>query len=197
MKFSEIQSVDPAENTSRSKLGYYNLLIRRRLANAVESLGIIEPGNVMREVKKSGNLFSLSPGSHGGASMTMPDTEIHGLGPGAVVSRPVSFTEDAVVDGLAFSTGEGAASVMVNGDAVVVLRGCTFERPGSDTGSHVAVANGAKVILLGCVFRGGGTTASPVVRHGGPAANVQIGFCYNKTGNTLFTAGTATSTGNI
>lgn len=197
MNFFEVQSMDPAENTPRSKLGYYNLLVRRRLASAVESLGIIEPGNAMKEVKKKGNLFSLSPGSHGGAAMSMPDTEIHGLGPGAVVNRPVSFTSDAVVDGVTFSTGEGPASVRVNGTAVVVLRNCTFERPEDDVFSHIAVATGAKAIVLGCVFRGSGTTAVPVVNHGGAAANVQIGFCYNKTGNTLFTGGTATSTGNV
>jgi len=175
----------------------HNEVVRRRVADAVDALGLVLPGESFRERLLKGNALALAPGEHGGSVLDKEDTALQGVAPGAALTRRLVVENDAVIENITVSTDEGDNCVNVKSPATVVFRGCTFERPLTSATSVVAVDAGAKVVLLGCVFRGSATTAQPVVSHGGPAASVQIAFCYNKTGNTLFAGGTATGTGNV
>ena len=184
-----------------NRVGGYNMSLRRRIHGFVESLNLVLPGDSITESLLQNNVFNVAPGDHGGNTFTKTDTEIRAVGAGAAITRPVVCDSDAVMDGVRFSTATATgASVSINSPAVVLFRGCVFEKPGDDTDSHVYVEEGAKATFIGCVFRGSGTTASPVVSHTvagvGVITDVQIAFSYNKTGNTLFTALTATATGN-
>jgi hypothetical protein len=179
----------------------YNMSLRRRIHGLVESINLVLPGENLTESRVQNNVFNVAPGDHGGSTLTKADTEIRSVGAGAVIKRPTVCSGDAIMDGVTFSTGtDTGPSVSVNSPAVVLFRGCVFEKPGDDVDSHVYVEEGAKATFVGCVFRGSGTTAAPVVSHTvagvGVITDVQIAFSYNKTGNTLFTAGTATATGN-
>tara|TARA_R110000824_G_scaffold330135_2_gene516927 strand:+ start:1888 stop:2487 length:600 start_codon:yes stop_codon:yes gene_type:complete len=199
MRFDEIRSMNPDEKSQEGRLGFFNMLVRRRISQTVESLGVVLPGNSMTEWMEKNNIFALSPGEHGGKVLTKVDTEIHAPAPGAVITRPLDITADAVIDGvmIAPSSSEGVL-VTVRAAAKVVFRGCTFEQPGAETSSHITVEDGGKAVLLGCVFRGSATSASPVVAHpAGAATDVQVAFCYNKTGNTLGVGADVTMTGNI
>lgn len=199
MKFEEIRSMNPEEKPQEGRLGLFNMLVRRRISQTVESLGVVLPGSPMTEWMEKGNVFALSPGNHGGKILTKTDTEIHAPAPGAVITRPLDITADAVIDGVtvAPSSSEGIL-VTVRAAAKVVFRGCTFEQPGAETSSHVNVEDGGKAVLIGCVFRGSATSASPVVAHpAGAATDVQVAFCCNKTGNALGLAADVTMTGNI
>ena len=176
----------------------FNKVLRRRISDIVKSLGVAMPGSPFREVRPSGNVALLAPGEYGGNTLSRPDSEIHALSPGTFMRRRLLIESDAVIDGMTLASREGDDCVSISSPAVVLFRGCTFERPDDVASSFVTIATGAKAVFVGCVFRGGGTTALLVVSHAGAAANVQIAFSYNKTGSpTLFTAGTATATGNI
>lgn len=192
------------EPAAAAKEEEYNAIVRQRVSDTVDALNLVLPGELFTEDRLANNASLLAPGEHGGAVFTRPSTDLWGAGPRAIIAKRVVFERSAVVDGIHFSTTETAdgkdecATVRVG--AVVVFRGCTFERPLDSTSSMVVVDTGAKVTLLGCVFRGSGTTVAPVVQHSvGPAppdTDVQIAFCYNQTGNTLATAGSAIETGN-
>ena len=175
----------------------YNKILRRRLSEIVTSLGVSMPGSPFREPRPSNKVALLAPGEYGGSTLRRPNSEVHALSPGTFMRRRLLIESDAVIDGMTLAARDGADCVSISSPAVVLFRGCTFERPDDIATSLVTVATGAKAVFVGCVFRGGATTALPVVAHGGAAANVQIAFSYNKTGNTLFTAGTATGTGNV
>jgi len=202
LKFAEIQSLSADEKPQEGRLGFFNMLLRRRVNRAVESLGVVLPGDAITEWKKRGNVFALSPGEHGGNILTKPDTEIHALGPGAFITKPLEITADAVIDGVTMMPPVSSGSLVTvrrQATAVtVVFRSCTFEQPADETAAHVTVESSAKVVLIGCIFRGGGTTATPVVDHPiGPATDVQVAFCYNNTGNTLGLGADVTLTGNV
>lgn len=198
MKLSEMLSVGGAEKSYDGRMGYFNALVRRRIIEVVESLGINMPGDPVVETLKQKNLFLFAPGRHGGNIFKKPDTELHALAPGAVVTMPLTVEDDTVIDGIVFSTATGTGPLVTISGGTTVFRGCTFEKPADDTSAHVSVANGPKSILIGCVFRGSGTTATPVVDHpAGAATDVQVAFCYNKTGNTLGLAADVTLTGNV
>jgi hypothetical protein len=153
MKLAEMLSIGGTEKSYDGRMGYFNTLMRRRVFDVMDSLGIIMPGEPAIEPLKKQNLLLLSPGAHGG---------------------------------ITFSAAAGTGPLVTVSGGTTVFRGCTFEKPGDDTASQVSVASGPKAILLGCVFRGSGTTASRVVDHPvGAATDVQVAFCYNKTGNTL------------
>ena len=179
------------------KLEEFNVLIRRRVQRIVDALGLTLPGEKLSEFKLQENTVTLA-GEHGGAVFDKPDTTVFGAGPGARMNKRVVIEADAIFDRITVSAPiEDARCVLVKSPAVVLFRGCVFERPDDATTPFVEVENGAKVTLLGCVFKGGGTTANPVVLHVGAAADVQIAFSYDRTGNALlFNVGTATGTGN-
>lgn len=207
MKLAEMLSVGGAEKSYAGRMGYFNALVRRRVFEMVESLGIIMPGEPVTEPNKRQNLLLLAPGAHGGNSFRKIDTELHALAPGAVLTKPLTIEEDAVIDGITFSGASGDVPLVTVGTGTTVFRtvfrGCTFEKPTDDISAHVSITTGAKVILVGCVFRGSGSSATPVVDHPiGLATDVQIAFCSNKTNpggapNTLGDPADVTLTGNI
>jgi hypothetical protein len=198
MKLAEMLSIGGAEKSYDGRMGYFNTLVRRRMFEMMDSLGIIMPGESVAEPLKRQNLLLLAPGAHGGNIFKKPDTELHALAPGAVVTRPLFIEDDAVIDGVIFSAAAGTGPLVTVSGGTTVFRGCTFEKPEDDTASQVSVTSGPKAILLGCIFRGSGTTASRVVDHpAGAATDVQVAFCYNKTGNTLGNAADITMTGNL
>jgi len=180
----------------------YNEVVRRRAADAVDSLGLVLSGESFKERLLKNNSLALAPGEHGGSVLDREDTALQGVAPGAVITRRLVVESDAVIDNITISTGDGPNCVNIKSPATVIFRGCVFERPLDSSTVVVAVDAGAKAVFLGCVFRGSGPAVSPVVSHAGPAASVQIAFCYNKTNpsgaaNTLFSGGTATGTGNV
>ena len=188
--------------SERLKLDEFNTLVRRRVETFIDAIGAILPGEMFTSSTKKDNAFLVTAGSHTGAIFDKPDTDLRAIGPGAVFERRLILEADAVIEGVTLSgdpLGEllGTGCVHVKSPAVVIFRGCAFERPEDSVTSMVIIDDGAKVTLLGCVFKGSGTTSSPVVYHpAGAATDVQIAYSYNKTGNTLFTPGDATSTGN-
>jgi len=190
LKFAEIQSLSASESSQEGRLGLFNMLLRRRVSQTVESLGVVLPGNAMVEWKEKNNVFALSPGLHGGKIIAKPDTEIHAPAPGAIITKPLDITTDAVIDAVAvMPPSASGVLVTVRAGASAVIRGCTFEQPGDETSSHINIEDGGKLVLLGCVFRGSATSSDYVVAHAvGAATDVQVALCYNKTGNTLFTA---------
>jgi len=179
------------------KLEEFNVLIRRRVQRIVDALGLTLPGEKLSEFKLQENTVTLA-GEHGGGIFRKPDATLFGAGPNARMRKRVVVEADAVFDRMTMSAPiEDLRCVLVKSPAVVLFRGCVFERPLDATTPFIEVEAGAKVTLLGCVFRGGGTTASPVVLHAGLPADVQIAFSYDRTGNALlFNVGTATGTGN-
>jgi len=201
-QFQELRSLNPEEKAQEGRIGFFNMLLRRRVNQTVESFGVILPGTAMVEWKEKGNIFALSPGEHGGKILTKPDTEIHALAPGAFITKPLYISADAVIDGVTLMPPVvSGALVTVRGVTpapTVVFRNCTFEQPEDATSAHVTIESGAKAILIGCVFRGSGTTVTPVVDHPvGAATDVQVSFCYNNTGNTLGNPADVTLTGNV
>jgi hypothetical protein len=194
--------VQGAAISEQHQLDEFNILVRRRLEAAVDAIGAILPGGAFDEERKKDNTFLVTAGQHAGAIFDKPDTDLRAIGPGAIFGRRIVLEADAVIEGVTLSgddAGEalGSACAHVKSPAVVIFRGCAFERPEDSVASMVLVDDGAKVTMLGCVFKGSGTTSSPVVSHpAGAATDVQIAYSYNKTGNTLFTPGDATGTGN-
>ncbi len=198
MRFTEMQPLGAEEKSHEGRVGYFNLLVRRRLFGALESLGIVMPGEAVSEPLRQQNLLTLAPGSHGGSILKKEDTELHGAAPGAVITMPLTINADAVIDGVTINTAAGSGPLVTVNGGVSIFRGCTFEKPPNDVGSQVLVGSLARATFLGCVFRGSGTTASVVVSHpAGAATRVQVAFCYNKTGNTLGNAADVTMTGNL
>lgn len=175
----------------------FNEIVRRKLGDIASALNLVMPGSKFDEPRVANNVALFAPGEYGGISMTKLMSEAHAISPGTFFRRHMDISSDAVVDGLTLAGEDGLGCAIVRAGATAVFRGCTFERPTDSTSYMVLVEAGAKAIMLGCVFRGAGTTAVPMVSHGGAAASVQIAFCYNLTGNTLFTPGTATGTGNL
>jgi|15BtaG_2_1085339.scaffolds.fasta_scaffold00240_6 hypothetical protein len=175
----------------------YNLIVRRSVSDVVEAIGLTLPGSPLDERLTRNNVALMAPGSWGGKVLEKENSELHAISPGTFMRRRLVVGADAVIDGVSVFTVDGTDCVNVKAGASVLFRGCTFQRDLDSDTSMVTIDAAAKVVFLGCVFRGSGTTVAPMVQHAGPAANVQIAFCYNKTGNTLFTAGTATGTGNI
>ena len=202
MRFVEIHGLGTAEKAQEGRLGFFNMLVRRRVNQTVESLGVVLPGNAMTEWKEKNNIFALAPGEHGGKILTKPDTEIHALAPGAIITKPLDINADAVIDGVTLMPPVVSGSLVTvrrqTPLPTVVFRNCTFEQTADATSAHVTIESGPKVILIGCVFRGSGTTVTPVVDHPvGAATDVQVAFCYNNTGNTLGNAADVTLTGNV
>jgi len=198
LQATEMLGVGGDEKPYDGRMGYFNALVRRRIFEVIGSLGLIAPGDPITETLKRGNTFALAPGDHGGNIFDKPDTELVAPVPGAVVTKALTINDDAVIDGVVFNTPTGSGALVTVTGGTTVFRGCTFEKPEDDTSSHVSVASGPKAILIGCVFRGSGTTANRVVDHpAGAATDVQVAFCYNKTGNTLGNAADITMTGNV
>jgi hypothetical protein len=189
---------DEAKDAPTPAAQGFNDIVRRKLGDIASALRLTMPGSTFKETRAANNTFLLAPGGYGGATLSKTLSEMHAVSPGARMDRGLNLVGSAVIDGvlLAGSGPEGCA--VVRSTATVIFRGCTFERPTDSVQSMVTVETSGRAIFLGCVFRGSGTTVLPMISHGGPAANVQVAFCYNATGNpTLFTPGTATGTGNI
>jgi len=196
MKANEILSLNPDEKAQEGRLGYFNMLVRRRVSRSVDSLGIILPGTAMSEWKEKGNVFVLAPGPHGGLTIKKPDTEIHAPAPGAVIVKPIEITTNAVLDGVTVSAVTGGAPlVTVRSGVRAVFRGCTFEKNADDTGASISVELGGFAVILGCVFTGGATTIPYAITHpttlASHASRVQLALCCNKTPNALFQDATA------
>lgn len=203
MKFSEIVGLTSAEDKKRE---FFNLIARRNLGATVNALNVVMPNEDMNEWKIKDNVFALSPGTHGGKTLTKKDSELHGLGPGATMSKPVLIEQDAVIDGLtiAIRQQDGTGSMLsdplitVKATAKVMIRNCTFEQRDSSEAAHIHIESGGKAVVIGCVFKGAATSSTPVVNHPvGAATDVQVAYCYNRTGNTLGSAADVTLTGNI
>ncbi len=184
------------------RLTEFNALIRRKIGGIVDAIALVAAGIAPDEARESNNNILLGRGTHGGKTFTKPDTHMSGLGPGAVMDRPVVVAADVVFDGVTFSLtsheGPATATVRVEDGATMIARGCVFEQRLDAAFAHVSVVSGGQAILLGCVFRGGAAGPQPVVRHGALApALVQVAFCQNKTPRVLGSALAVTMTGNL
>ncbi len=171
----------------------FNTIVRRKVSGETGALDLMMPGARLSTNLKKNNSALLARGTHGGAVIDKNGADVRAAGGGATMSRRVTVNADATFAGVTFTsrTGEGAL-VVVNSPAAAVFRGCVFEKPEDDTSSMVTVGDGGKAAFTECVFRGSATTASPVISHPlGAATDVQVAFCYNGTGNTLVTGGTA------
>lgn len=190
----EDQAVQEENQRAQDNLDEANKNARERGLQTVQSLNAILPTEPIVEDLASNNLFSLSPGSHGGNILKKDGTQMQGIAIGAVINKPLVIESDCVLDNLMFRPSS-SISVLVKSPARVVFRGCTFDKLSSDSAAHMTVESGAKVVILGCVFQGGvaGGTAA-VVSSAAANADVQIAFCVNTTGNTLVT-GNSTTTG--
>tara|TARA_R100000353_G_scaffold28972_1_gene24130 strand:+ start:18029 stop:18634 length:606 start_codon:yes stop_codon:yes gene_type:complete len=175
----------------------FNEIVRRKLGNIASALNLVMPGSKFEEPRIANNVSLFAPGEYGGISMTKVMSEAHAISPGTFFRKHADISANVVVDGLTLASEDELGCVTVRAGYTAVFRGCTFERPSESTSHMVLVEAGARAIMLGCVFRGSGVTSLPMVSHTGAAADVQIAFCYNRTGNTLFTPGTATGTGNL
>lgn len=210
MKFSEIVSLSPPQAATDERLEFFNLVAQRNVGITLGALNVVLPGGSMSEPNLKSNRFALAPGRHGGKILTRQDTELYGLGPGAIVTMPVTAEQDAILEGITFSlssedrsptgvTADAASPlVLIKEGAKVVIRNCVFRQSGNSTAAHVQVDDGGSAVLVGCVFKGTATSATPVVDHpAGAATDVQVAFCYNRTGNTLGDPARITMTGNI
>ena len=186
--------VDEEQQRADETVEEANKNARERGLQPIQSFNAILPTEPITEDLASNNLFSLSPGSHGGNILKKNGTQMQGIALGAVINKPLVVESDCVMDSLTFEPQSGV-SVVVKSPARVVFRGCTFDKLSSDSAAHMTVESGAKAVILGCVFQGGvaGGTAA-VVSSAAANADVQIAFCVNTTGNTLVT-GNSTTTG--
>ena len=174
----------------------FNHQVRDDLAALVDTIELqIAPAS-FEEPLSSHNSITLSSGVHGGALLDKPDTHVKAVPAGVKMTRRAIFAVDAQVDGVRFTTlfdTSGADSMVeLKGTAVVVFRGCTFDKAPADTPTYITVANGAKAIFTGCVFAGATGAAGDLFSHAGAAANVQLVGCYNKTGH-IYGANTTTT----
>lgn len=124
------------------------------------------------------NNYLLQDGSHGGISISKPNTSIMGV-PGTEVSNATTIGDSARFTGVHFKKQVTVTSAT----ATVIFIGCRFD---TDDKHCVEVKNGTKVIFVGCVFTN--TPESTVVSNNGgvPATpNVQAIGCSNKTSKNM------------
>ncbi len=187
----------------RTKIEEYNALIRRRIADLVDSIGLIPAGEAPQETLLQNNNILLARGAHGGKTLLAEDTHMAGIGPGAVMDRQVIVRSDAVFDNVTFSQGSGdplstsTTTLIVGTSGTVVARNCIFEMHVDNPYFHVVIQAGGKAVFIGCVFRGGAAAPLDVIRHSGAAADVQVAYCHNKTPRPLANPAFVTLTGNI
>jgi hypothetical protein len=174
----------------------FNHQVRDELADLIDTIKLLMAPASFEEPMSSHNPITLSSGVHGGALLTKADTHIKAVPAGVKMTRKAIFTVDAQVDGVRlttlFDTSGADSLVELNGTAVVVFRGCTFDKAPADAATYITVANGAKAIFTGCVFAGTTGAAGDLFSHAGAAANVQLVGCYNKTGH-IYGANTTTT----
>ncbi len=165
----------------------FNHQVRDELAALFDTLGLQQAPAAFEEPMVTLNSINLSAGTHGGANISKPDTHIKAIPGGVDMTRLVTFNYDAQVDGVRFSTefdtGGLSSLVEIKSVAVVIFRGCTFNKASVDAPTYITVANGAKAIFMGCSFTGATGAAGDLFSHAGAAANVQLVGCYNRTGH--------------
>lgn len=165
----------------------FNHQVRDELAALVDTIELQMAPASFDEPLSSHNSITLSSGVHGGARFAKADTHIKAVPAGVRMTRKAAFTADAQVDGVRFTTlfiTSGADSLVeLTGTAVVVFRGCTFDKAPTDAPTYITVANGAKAIFMGCSFAGTTGAAGDLFSHAGAAANIQLVGCYNRTGH--------------
>ena len=168
-----------------SPVDVFNHKVRDDVATLLDTLGIEPAPSSFPQPRSTNNNISLTAGSHGGASLTKEDTRVRAIPAGVEMTRTLSVSRDCEVDGVHFtsvSTAVATASlVSLEGTSVSVFRGCVFEKSSVDEPTYISVATGAKAIFVGCVFRGNTGAAGDLFSHAGPAGNVQLLGCYNKT----------------
>ena len=206
--------------------GIYNKLMRpdrtleeandsshdQMIDQSVVSLGLLAPGERLRETLKRANSWTLADGTYPPFNLVAEDGYIAASGAAAVFDKPCVFNSSATVRGVIF-TDAGAlgapAIVRIAADAKVCFVGCVFERSGSSTVTSIKVDNvtaatafAGKATFLGCTFRGGEAEIGPakaIVNSSGVAANVQVIGCAAllPSGASLAAGGTITETGTI
>ena len=159
--------------------------------SAVNSLDINSLSRPIEEGAIGHNRWLLGAGAHGGAV-------IRGAGVGAIqgaslmsgVRGAIKCTNNSmtVFSGLEFTPNTSSENplIVVDSGAEVCILGCVFSVSRSSTNSMITIADRGKATILSCVFSGMGPSTNPVIANAGAPGNVQVGFCHNKTGNSLF-----------
>lgn len=183
----------------------YQLELRRRQADAtarrntserdavsrtVGALGgvVASPENPVTEPKERDNALTLLAGTHGGAELKKPNTQLSAA-PGTLVDRQwLIDTTDQVttLTGIHFrcldaKADNAAALVTIAAGSTVVFTGCIFELDGVTMAAMVTVESTAKASFIGCSFIGVQTAGNPVV-NAGFVTDVYVIGCSNKTG---------------
>ena len=129
------------------------------ITRLLNDLNITSPQSELKEPKLEDNVYFLSSGSFGGA--TIKSTR-------------------SIMDGLNFRNSDSSVGtlILIRASAVVLFRNCVFNMNHPD-GEKVWIhmENGAKAIFSACMWRGGDGTGGNLVKNAGAAGNVKIVGC--------------------
>ena len=180
-----------------TKVGMFNQQVRDDIANVVSAIGIDGPApSRIEEPAPTNNTVTLPSGENFGCKLIVADTQVKALGAGCFMTRKAIIEEDAVFDGIHFTSSDDNTEelVKIRSPSVVVFRNCTFEKSATDTRFYIRIEAGAKALFVGCVFKGNPSDAGDIINNPNPAADCQIVGCYNKTTHAY---GTATATASL
>jgi len=185
------------EGDAASRVGMFNQQIRDDIASVVAAVGIDGPAPAaIDEPSTVNNSTTLPAGRNYGCHLKVADTNVRALSAGCFMTRMAIIEEDAVFDGIHFTSSDDNIEelVKVRSPAVAVFRNCTFEKGPTATRIYIRVEAGAKTLFVGCVFKGNPSDAGDIINNPNPAADCQIVGCYNKTTHAF---GTVTTTASI
>jgi hypothetical protein len=165
-------------------------------AGLLNGMSLTTTDTPMVEDALANNRWLLSAGVHGGVALTKPGpSAIQGVSLESRVNGQIrcgGYTT-TVISGIELNNvdKEGAALLEVAANGRVIVSNCVFAQSPTTTLPAIELNTGSKAVITNCVFTGMGTTPNTVINHSGSPANVQVAFCHNLTGNTLFTPAVA------
>ena len=146
----------------------------------INDLNITPPGSEIKEQKNENNVYLLSSGSFGGATLTKAYGHVGGL-PETVISRKLTIESTRlIIDGVSFENSDSSTGtlILIRKYSVVLFRDCVFNMTHPDGAKiWIQMESGAKAVFNGCMWRGGDGTGGNLVNNAGAAANVQIVGC--------------------
>lgn len=173
----------PKEEASAPEVKNNNLQKEDR--DLLYSLSLTRDVDPIKENKLVNNRVTLSAGSFAGFVVRKLNTLVKAATGASVVEGAVVVEEDAVFDGVEFSSSSKntGAMVTVKHGAVAVFRNCIFSKETENitNGTALLVEATAKAMVVGCVFRGGNGVDVPIDNQAG-GSDVQVVATYNKTG---------------
>ena len=147
----------------------------------------------MVEEALGNNRWLLSAGFHGGVALKQSATgAVQGISLESRVNGKIRCEAGTttIISGLEINNVDTTAGPLIeaaNG-ARVIVSNCVLAQSLTTDAPAIELETGCKAIIRGCIFTGMGTTTNTVIDHRAAPGDVQVAFCHNLTGNTLFTA---------